>query len=295
MARMHDGEVDIDADLVRKLLADQLPDLADLPIAEVRSTGTVNAIFRVGPDLYARLPRVPDWAGDLEKEQRWLPRLAPHLPLSVPEPVAPGQPGAGYPFRWGMFRWLDGETFAIDRVHDERRTARDLAAFVTGLRGIPVTGAPRSTRDRPLRLRDDEARAAITSAGRVIDGVAVTAAWEASLGAPAFEGDLVWTHGDLLPPNLLMRDGRLSAVIDFGNVGLGDPALDVLPAWSVFGPVGREAFRVALGVDDATWARARGLALHQALLIIPYYVDTNPGFVAMATRTVDQVLADVDR
>ena len=295
MARMHADEVDIDADLVRRLLEEQLPHLSELPIIRVRSTGTVNAIYRIGDDLYVRLPRVRDWADDLVNEAHWLPRLAPLLPLAVPEPVAMGVPAAGYPFHWAVYRWLDGQTYATDRVTDECQTARDMAAFVAALQRIHLHGSRRSHRDLPLPLRDAEARSSIAALGPSFDKPAVTAAWERALDAPAWDGESVWSHGDLLPPNVLVRDGHLTAVIDFGNVGVGDHALDVIPAWSMFGGTGREEFRAALEVDDATWARARGLALHQSLLIIPYYVETNPGFMQMATRTVDQVLADLDR
>ncbi len=295
MARMHAGEVDIDAELVRKLLDAQFPHWAQLPIREVRSTGTVNAIYRIGDDLYVRLPRVRDWADDLVNEAHWLPRLAPALPLSIPEPLAVGTPAAGYPFRWAVYRWLHGRTYASDLVPDERQAARDLAGFVSALRRIRLDGAPRSRRDRPLLLQDEGARTAIAALGPAYDRPAVTTAWESALAAPAWDGEPEWSHGDLLPPNLLVRDGRLMAVIDFGSIGVGDPAVDVIAAWCVFGAAGRETFRAALDVDDATWARARGLALHKALLIIPYYVETNPGFVQMATRTIDQVLADLDR
>jgi aminoglycoside phosphotransferase (APT) family kinase protein len=293
MVRMHDGEVDIDADLVRRLLADQLPHLSKLPISQVRSTGTVNAIYRIGADLYARLPRVRDWADDLANEAHWLPRLAPLLPLAVPAPVAMGIPAAGYPFQWAIYRWLDGETYAPDHVSDERQSARDLAGFVSALRRVRLQGRPRTRPHRPLLLQDAGAQSAIAALGPSYDRPAVTAAWQRALAAPAWDGEAVWSHGDLLPPNLLVRHCRLSAVIDFGSVGVGDPAADVIPSWCVFGQPGRETFRAALGVDDHTWARARGLALHKALLIIPYYAETNPGFVAMATRTIDEVLDDV--
>lgn len=291
--KMHDDEVDIDVGLVHRLLAAQFPHWSERPIDEVQSTGTVNAMYRLGDDLCVRLPRVRGWADDLEKELQWLPALAPQLPLAVPEPVARGEPDAGHPFAWAIYRWLEGETFAIDRV-DEREAATDLAQFVTMLRRIDSSGAPRSRRDKSLRVKDPESRAAIESRRGVIDTDAVTAAWETSLRAPAWDGTPVWTHGDLVPPNLLVADGRLRAVIDFGNVGAGDPAIDVIAAWSVFGPDGRRAFRSALDVDDATWVRARGFALHQALLIIPYYPETNAALVAMATRTVEEVLADHD-
>jgi aminoglycoside phosphotransferase (APT) family kinase protein len=291
---MHEGEVDIDVELVRDLLATQFPQWSDLPLGPVPSTGTVNAIYRLGDDLCVRLPRVQQWAGDLEKELRWLPTLAPHLPLAVPEPVATGDPGLGYPFVWAIYRWLAAETFAEDRIGDEHQAAAALAQFVACLRTIDTAGAPRSRRDRSMRMVDAETRAAVDSLSGVIDTDAVIAAWEQSVDAPVWDGRPVWTHGDLLPPNLLVERGRLRGVIDFGSLGVGDPGIDVIPAWSVFGPEGRRTFRAALDVDDATWARGRGFALHQALLIIPYYPATNPAFVTMAMRTVDEVLADSD-
>jgi aminoglycoside phosphotransferase (APT) family kinase protein len=291
--KMHQGEIDIDVELVHRLLAAQFPAWSSLPVEAVDSTGTVNAIYRLGHDMCVRLPRVQEWADDLTKELRWLPVLAPHLPLAVPVPVAAGEPGSGYPFRWAIYRWLEGRTFARDRAVDERLAAADLARFVRELRRIDPSGGPRSRRDRPLGPRDAETRTAIESLPSSIDTDAVTSVWETSLRSPAWDGGTpVWTHGDLLPPNLLVDHGRLSAVLDFGNLGVGDPAVDVIPAWSLFGAEGRQAFRSALDVDDATWARGRAFALHQALLIIPYYPVTNPGFVAMATRTVQEVLAD---
>jgi aminoglycoside phosphotransferase (APT) family kinase protein len=288
---MHDGEVDIDADLVRRLLAAQFPHLTDLPIRAVRSTGTVNAIYRLGDHLCARLPRVGRWAGDLAKEWHWLPKLAPHLSLRVPEPVGHGHPAGSYPFTWAIYRWLDSRPYADELVDDAHQAARDLARFVAELRRIAPVGAPRGGR-KPLRELDAVTRAAIESARGVIDSDAATAAWDRALTAPAWNGTPVWIHADLLRPNLLVRDGRLSAVIDFGSVGVGDPAADVIAAWSVCGQTGREVFRDALDVDDGTWNRARGFALHQAALIIPYYAQTNPGFVAPAKRTVEEILAD---
>jgi aminoglycoside phosphotransferase (APT) family kinase protein len=293
--KMHDGEVDVDVERVRRLLVTQFPHWAALPLDVVHSTGTVNTIYRLGDEMCVRVPRVQRWAGDLERELQWLPTLAPHLPLAVPEPIARGDPGVGYPFPWAIYRWLEGETFASDRVGDEGQAAADLARFVGQLRRIDPSGAPLSRRDTPMRLRDAEARAAIGSLRGIVDTAAATAAWETSLRAPAWDGNPAWTHGDLLPPNLLVSGGRISAVLDFGNVGMGDPAVDVIPAWSVFSNDGRDAFREGLDVDDATWTRGRGFALHQALLIIPYYPETNPALATMATRTVEAVLADCDR
>lgn len=289
---MHADEVAIDARLVRRLLVEQYADWAELPLTPIHPTGTVNAVFRLGAELCVRLPRLRAWAHDLEKELQWLPILAPRISLSIPEPLAVGKPGAGYPFAWAVYRWLPGAP--LDRAHppDDGPLAERLAQFILELRQVEPAGAPQSRRDRPLPLRDAESRAAIASARRMIDVPAVTAAWQACLQAPPWQGQPVWTHGDLLPPNLLLAQGQLTAVIDFGNLGVGDPAVDVIPAWSVLGKTGRRVFRAALGVDDAAWLRGQGFALHQALLIIPYYRETNPAFAAMALRTLSEIVAD---
>jgi aminoglycoside phosphotransferase (APT) family kinase protein len=292
--KMHADEVLIDAELVRRLIAEQFPRWADLPISTVRSTATVNAIYRLGDHLYARLPRVQEWAKDLDKEWHWIPKLAPRLSLRIPEPVGKGQPTSSYPFSWAIYGWIEGRPYSDELVDDEQQAASSLAQFVVELRRIdPVPWAPRSGR-KPLRMLDAVTRAAIESARGVIDSDAATAAWERALQAPAWEGAPVWIHTDLLRPNVLVYGGRLCAVIDFGGVGVGDPAADVIAAWSVFGRTGRGTYRGALGVDDGTWNRARGFALHQAAMIIPYYSETNPGFVALAKRTVEEVLADIN-
>jgi aminoglycoside phosphotransferase (APT) family kinase protein len=286
---MHAGEVAIDAGLVGRLVASQFPEYAELPLQPVRSTGTVNAIYRLGDELSVRLPRLETWARDLDKELAWLPQLAPRLSLAIPEPVGRGHPTDDYPLPWAIYRWIDGAPY--DGVQDERAAAEQLAQFVVELEAIEVgDGAPRGGR-RPLRELDRVTRVAITESHGVIDSAAAMAAWERTLAAPAWDGDPVWIHTDLLRPNLLIRHGRLHAVIDFGGVGVGDPAADVVPAWAVFEEAGRATFRRALGVDHAVWERARGYALHQAALIIPYYAVTNPGFVALARRTVEQVLS----
>jgi aminoglycoside phosphotransferase (APT) family kinase protein len=290
---MHADEVEIDEDLVRRLVATQFPSYRDLPIRAVASTGTVNAIFRLGDDWCVRLPRHERWTADLEKELRWLGPLGGGLSLSVPEPLATGQPGSGYPLPWAIYRWLDGDIYAPDRIDDEPRAAADLAHFVSELRRIDTAGAPPSGR-LPLRQLDQATRWAIGASGDRIDGDAVTAVWARCVQGPAWAGTAVWRHCDLLPPNLLVADGHLHAVIDFGVAGVGDPAADVIAAWSVFGGAGRACFRDALDVDDETWDRARGYALTQAVQIIPYYAETNPAFVAMALRTVEEVLADAE-
>jgi aminoglycoside phosphotransferase (APT) family kinase protein len=291
--KLHPDEVDIDVSLVKRLVDEQFPEFGDDAIRPVRSTGTVNAIYRLGDHLYARMPRAPEWAGDLETEWTWLPKLAPHLTLRIPTPVAKGEPAHGYPFPWAVYEWIDGEPYADALVDDEEQAARDLARFVEELRGVSLAaGVPRAGRQRLVEL-DADTREAIEAAGDVIDRRAAMRAWERALEAPVWEGAPAWIHADLLRPNILVNGGRLCAVIDFGGAGAGDPATDVIAAWAVFGPIGRAAYRQVLAVDDATYERARGIELHQAAMIIPYYKETNPDFVTLAVRTVEQILAEV--
>lgn len=290
--KMHKGEIDIDATLVQRLISDQFPHLADRPITLVRSTGTVNAIYRLGDDLSVRLPRVGTWADGIENEWKWLPKLTPYISLKIPKPLAWGTPTEWYPYPWAIYDWIEGSPYQDELIHDERQAAHDLADFILELRQADMAGAPRGGR-KPLLELDAVTRSAIESSHGVIDTEAVLAAWTYSLESSPWDGKPVWIHGDLLRSNLLVRDGRLCAVIDFGGVGIGDSAADVIPAWAVFNKVGRETFRQALDVDDNTWHRARGYALHQALLIIPYYPKTNPDFVTMAKRTVAEILTEL--
>ena len=287
--KMHADEVDTDVSLVGRLLAAQFPHWADLPIEPVDSAGTDNAIYRVGDDMAVRLPRIRSATGQPGKEHEWLPRLAPHLPLAVPVPLAQGKPAEGYPGHWSVVPWLEGETATVERISDLGRAASDLARFVAALQRIDPADGPTAHRGAPLAARDASTREAIEALRGVIDVDAATAAWEAALAAPAWDGPPVWVHSDLLPGNLLVEHGRLSAVIDFGCLGVGDPACDSMIAWSLFSGESRDAFRAALSVDDATWARARGHALSQALIFIPYYVETNPVGVAVARHTLDEL------
>lgn len=293
-SRMHADEVDTDPQLVRRLLAAQFPQWASLPVRPVPSAGTDNALYRLGPDLAVRLPRIGWAVDDVAKEQRWLPLLAGQLPLPVPAPVGAGRPGEGYPWPWSVYRWLPGEDAAGGRLGNLAKTATDLAGFVTALRGIE---APRqldtagSSRGVPLALRDAATRAAIDALAGSVDRGAVTDAWEAALAAPEWHGRPVWVHGDLTPGNLLVEEGRLSAVIDFGALNVGDPAVDLLPAWNLFPAPVREVYRAALGVDDATWERGRGWALSVALIALPYYRHTNPAITAGSQLVIDRVLA----
>lgn len=294
--RMHVNEVDTDPELVARLLAAQFPQFATLPIERVPSAGTDNALYRLGHDLVVRMPRI-DWAiGQGEKERQWLPRLAPQLPLQLPVQIAQGQPGEGYPWDWTIYRWLPGQHATSERLNDPVQTARDLAGFITALQRIDPTGGPDARehrlRGRPLADRDGGTREAIAQMEGTIDTATALRVWERALAAPDWDRAPVWFHGDLLPGNLLVVDGRLSAVIDFSGLGVGDPACDLMCAWALFSGESRATFRKTLDVDDATWDRARGQALTQAAVFIPYYLHTNPIGVANARRQIAAVLEE---
>ncbi|MEV0156536.1 aminoglycoside phosphotransferase family protein [Micromonospora sp. NPDC050686] len=280
----------VDVSLVRRLLAAQFPEWADLPVRPVDADGRDNSIFRLGADLGVRLPRRELGARHLDAEIRWLPVLAPHLPLPVPEPVGRGVPSAEYPWHWAVTRWLPGAVAALEPVRDEARTADELARFLAALRAVdPQGGPPSHLRGRPLAERDAAVRTAI-AATTDSEPAALTAVWESALAAPPWSGAGGWTHGDLHPANLLVVGGRLSAVLDFGLLGVGDPAVDVVVAWTVLSPPAREHFRAASGTDEATWRRARGRALGFGLMCAHACAGSLVGRIGR--RTVDQVLAD---
>jgi aminoglycoside phosphotransferase (APT) family kinase protein len=288
---MHRDEVETDATLVRSLLRSQHPQWADLPIERVSSAGTDNALYRLGDELAVRLPRI-HWALDtVAKEQRWIPVLAPLLPLDVPRPVAAGEPEPAFPHHWGVVEWLPGGHASLDRLDDPVQAARDLAAFVRALRAVDPSSGPAHQRGRPVRLQDASVRAGVAGLRGEVDGQAILQAWERVLAAPDHDGPPVWFHGDLSYLNLLAREGRLTAVIDWGTCGVGDPAIEAIVAWSLFPPEARRAYREALDVDDATWERGKGWVL-TGVVGIPYYRETNPVLVADKIRGIEAVLAE---
>ena len=291
---MHEDELVTDEALVRRLLAAQFPSWAELPIEALPAGGTDNAIYRLGEELSVRLPRRREWAsGSFDDEFEWLPKLAPFLPLSVPTPVARGKPGEGYPHDWSVYAWLDGED-ATSAPLDRRRAAVDLAEFLAALRRVdPEGGPPPAGRGGPLRPRDQLVRAGIAALAGSIDTDAVTEAWADALAAPDWDGPPVWLHGDLDARNLLVRDGRITGVLDWSCLCVGDPACDVKVAWAVLDAETRPVFRELLEVDDGTWARARGWALSQAIGALEYYMHTYPVIVQEARRWLAEALADV--
>ena len=291
-AEMHDEAVHIDAALVRRLVVAQFPQWADLPVEPIEG-GWDNKTFRLGARMTARLPSAARYAPQVEKEQRWLPKLAPLLPLPIPVPLAKGVPGDGYPFDWSVYRWIEGETAAAAHIGGLRRFATALGRFLSALQRIdpsegPPPGRHNFFRGGPLAVYDAETRQAIAALGGRIDAEAATTAWDAALAA-SWQGPPVWFHGDVAAGNLLVEKGRLSAVIDFGISGVGDPSCDLAISWTLFGGESRAAFRHALRPDEATWERGRGWALWKALITLAGHND--PIEAGRARRVVDEVLA----
>ena len=295
--KMHDHEVDISEALVQRLLNQQFPDLAHLPLKLLESSGTDHRMYRLGADLVVRLPKVAWATPQMEKEHHWLPRLASHVPLEIPTPVARGIPAQGYPWNWSIYQWIEGENAALERVKDPCQMAGQLAEFVLALQSIDTTGAPvpgdhNFGRGVPLQKRDEMTRHNIAQLEGWFDVKRLTDAWERALNAPVWQGEGVWLHGDLQAGNLLAKDGTLHAVIDFGGLAVGDPACDLMVAWNLFDARTRQVYREALKVDDATWERGKGWALSVAVVALPYYRNTNPGLVAISEYALQQVLQD---
>ncbi|WP_326568772.1 aminoglycoside phosphotransferase family protein [Amycolatopsis rhabdoformis] len=299
---MSSDEVTITVEVVRRLVAGQFPEWAELPVVPVPSPGVDNATYRLGDTMSVRLPRFARWEGQVAREQRWLPWLGPRLPLPVPVPLAQGKATEEYPFPWSIYRWLDGRRPDPGRLSDLGATATELAKFFLALQAVDATGGPPpewSNGFRGVGLGDERDSAVVE--GRVrpwlaalegrIDTAAATAVFDAALAAPPWDRPPVWVHGDPAPGNLLARDGRLTAVIDFGTLAIGDPAVDLIAAWTLLDGPSRATFRAELAVDDATWARGRAWGL-TALLPDPNRPATDANVKA---ARLDALLADLGR
>lgn len=282
--------ISVDADQVRRLVAGQFPRWADLPVRPVANGGWDNRTFHLGDAMTVRLPSAAEYALAVEKEQRWLPVLAPRLPLPIPVPLAEGRPGAEYPFAWSIYPWLDGEPARRERIADPVGFAADLAGFLAALQSIDSTGAPRPGkhnwfRGGTLRTFDDLVQ-------RSLDGHDLDAdIWRTALDAP-WDGVERWFHGDVAESNLLLADGELTAVIDFGTCGVGDPACDLAIAWTLLTGDGRRAFRERLSVDDATWARGRGWAFWKTLVTCARTRGRDDREATEARRVLEEIRAE---
>jgi aminoglycoside phosphotransferase (APT) family kinase protein len=294
---VHADGVEVSVDLARRLIRGAFPRWAGLPLAPVASGGTDNTLIRLGEDKVARFPRRPSAAAQVEKEGRWLGRLAPGLSLPVPVPIALGRPAAGYPFPWAICPWLEGRDAHAAPLTDDRDAGAELARFLLSLRALPAEGGPppgphNFHRGAALAERDAAMRRAISALAEDVDSAALARAWEAALDAAPWDGPPTWIHGDLHPANLLVRGGRLAGVLDFGGLGVGDPACDAMAAWTVLGPAGRADFLDGIGAARDMRAGARGWAVSFAAIAWPYYRDTNPVLVSVARRTIAEALSD---
>jgi aminoglycoside phosphotransferase (APT) family kinase protein len=288
-SKMHSDELELDAGLVRRLVAGQFPDWAGLPVSRVEPQGTDNAIFRLGDRLSVRLARRDGPTQPGGKEFDWLAVLAPALPVEIPIPVAQGKPSDDYPYYWDVLTWVDGQTVPAEAI-DAVQAAHDLAAIVRALQDVDATGAPPG-RGVPLADRDEGFRYWLP---RFRGDPAVAQEWERALAAPPWSGPPVWLHGDLDARNWTVKDGRINGLIDWGGtMGAGDPACDVAVAWKLHSASACDAFRASFPVDDATWERARGWVVSQTVAILAYYTqDNNPTLYQEAQAWLGLVLAD---
>lgn len=288
--------ITVDAEQVRQLVAEQFPQWADLAVRPVAKSGWDNMTFHLGDELTVRMPTAAEYALAVDKEQRWLAVLAPQLPLPIPTVLANGRPAAHYPFAWSVRRWLDGETARVDRIADPVGFALDLAGFLAALQSVDSTDGPRPGkhnwfRGATLRTYDELVQRALTALNGRIDVDLAREIWNATLDAH-WDGVERWFHGDIAEGNLLVNDGELSAVIDFGTCGVGDPACDSAVAWTLLTAEGRQAFRKRLRVDGAMWARGRGWALWKALVTYASALDHDDEEAAAALRVLQEIFTD---
>ncbi len=296
---MTDDEPLVDANTARRLVETQFPQWAGLKVLPVATEGWCNRVFHLGSEMVIRMPRHLAYAKQVEKEVQWLPRLAPMLPIPVPEPLAIGSPSEHYPWHWSVYRWIEGATATPERVTSMIGLARQLAGFLVALQRIapqdgPPPGPHNFYRGGPLATYDSQTREAIAALGGRIDTAAVLEVWERGL-ASSWQDPPVWIHGDVSVGNLLVRNGQLSAVIDFGNLGIGDPACDLAICWTVFESKARSAFRHRLALDPETWARGRGWALWKALILAAGLASSNAFEASRPWEIIEEVLADHHR
>lgn len=288
--KMHNNEIEVTDEIVRTLINEQFPAYKDLSIERVISTGTVNAIFRLGEEFCVRLPILNSANDSLHVEFKILPVISKKVSLNIPEVIEKGKPNSVFPHDWAIYKWIKGDTYN-NSAADEIQVSEALAGFITELRSINVTSdLPRAGR-KPLVELDDITVNALNECEGDIDIDSAKTLWKKIHSVKPWDKKPVWIHSDLLKPNLLVFNGKLSAIIDFGSAGVGDPAFDIIPAWSSLSHKTRYLFKEALNVDDDTWLRAKLYALHQAALILPYYRKTNPVFSKLAKSTILSTLS----
>jgi aminoglycoside phosphotransferase (APT) family kinase protein len=287
--------ITVDAEQVRRLVEQQFPRWAGLPVQPIVNGGWDNWTFRLGAEMLVRLPSAAEYALAVDKEHRWLPALAPQLPLPIPVPLAKGEPGTGYPYSWSVYQWLGGEPASADRIADPIQFAVDLAGFLTALRSIDPADGPRPGkhnwfRGGGLRTYDGQTQNALTALDGHIDAGLAREIWQTALDA-RWDGAESWFHGDVAEGNLLLKDGQLAAVIDFGTCGVGDPACDLAIAWTLLTADGRQAFRERLPGGEAAWARGRGWALWKTLATCAYTLGDDDKEATSARRVLGEIFS----
>ncbi len=286
----------IDVPLLRRLITSQFPGWKDLPIDPIAMSGWDNRTFHLGKNMSVRLPSAAEYELQVEKEHQWLPKLAPNLPLPIPVPVAMGKPEHGYPWKWSIYRWLEGESAISAPIHDLVEFATDLANFLTALHRIDATGGPTPGlhsfyRGGSLSVYDADTRRAIASLKGNIDVASAIALWEIALST-SWKSPPVWVHGDISAGNLLVKVGRLCGVIDFGQLATGDPACDLAINWTLFHDNSRETFQKILPLDKDTWTRARGWTLWKALIVAAGFTHPNNSESKQCWRIIEEVISD---
>ena len=292
---MTQSRPEVDDALVRCLLDDQFPQWAELPLDRVTPGGSDHWIYRLGSDLTVRVPAHAGAIHDAEKDLHWLPLLARALPMRIPNPIAVGEPGFGYPWNWSVGRWLDGSVATPDVFGDSIQVADSLAGFLRELHGFDadLPDEWRPLLDRPLLCASDPAvRSAIAATASQFDAAALSAVWEQALLAESESWQPRWVHGDFHPGNLLAQADRITTVLDFGSFGFGDPAADLMIAYTLMTPRVRRHFARQLDLDAGAWVRGRGWSLRGGILAYAAYADTRPDIAAATTRQITQVLAD---
>ncbi|MFD0713055.1 aminoglycoside phosphotransferase family protein [Paenibacillus sp. GCM10027626] len=287
--------IEINKELVSRLIKSQFPQWSDLRIEPVAKSGNDNRTFHLGEDMSVRLPSHERYVPQVEKELFWLPKLSPYLSLPIPSPLAKGNPAEGYPWPWSVNRWIPGEKVSHDNIISYNQLAVDLASFLMELQAIaasdgPPSGAHNFYRSGSLTVYDEETKTALKNLESLIETSQFHQIWDEALQSE-WMGEAVWVHGDIAPGNLLVTDGRLCAVIDFGILGVGDPACDLAMAWTFFDDEGRRTFLAAMDCDKGMMNRARGWALWKAL--ITYDGNEKASAAAVeAKRTLDIILKD---
>jgi aminoglycoside phosphotransferase (APT) family kinase protein len=288
--------LNIDLNLVRRLIASQFPSWSDLPITEVLPNGWDNRTFRLGDRMSIRLPSAERYAAQVDREHRWLPVLSDKLPLPIPTPLAIGKPDDSYPYKWSIYGWIDGDTAIPERIDNMPMFASALSEFLVALRSVDTSGAPgpgAGYRGGDLGIYNDQTRRAIEMMGAEsnLDRELLTDIWDTAL-ASKWNKPPVWIHGDVSSGNILVKDGTISAVIDFGSTAVGDPACDLSIAWTMFDEKSRDTFRNGMDLDEMTWTRGKGWTLWKALIILSGISETNTVEGERSRQTVDRILND---